>query len=183
MLRRVSFLATSDSIPCHLWLDSVPSLQVPETHVVGELGKGYKYAIEILNVGRIGIGAQVGPQRSGARNCSWMMIFMNAIHCIYVWKSLIPRSPFISWERGCVPAGWTSLVYTYPSSSMCSCSSIASQPSTPYHHFMYRIRYLWLGPYTQCHEWSMSHTSISIMIGPAGACQGPALLSSRVLQH
>ena len=27
--------------------------------MIGELGKGYKYAIEILNVGRIGIGAQV----------------------------------------------------------------------------------------------------------------------------
>ena len=30
-----------------------------ESQVIGELGKGYKYAIEILNVGRIGIGAQV----------------------------------------------------------------------------------------------------------------------------
>ena len=35
-------------------------LQVHESQVVGELGKGYKYAIEVLNIGRIGIGAQVG---------------------------------------------------------------------------------------------------------------------------
>lgn len=34
-------------------------LQVPESNVIGEVGKGYKYAIEALNVGRIGIGAQV----------------------------------------------------------------------------------------------------------------------------
>ena len=27
--------------------------------MIGELGKGYKYAIETLNMGRIGIGAQV----------------------------------------------------------------------------------------------------------------------------
>ncbi len=34
-------------------------LQVHESQVIGELGKGYKYAIETLNMGRIGIGAQV----------------------------------------------------------------------------------------------------------------------------
>ena len=34
-------------------------MQVPEENVIGEVGKGYKYAIESLNVGRIGIGAQV----------------------------------------------------------------------------------------------------------------------------
>lgn len=33
--------------------------QVHESQVIGELGKGYKYAIETLNLGRIGIGAQV----------------------------------------------------------------------------------------------------------------------------
>lgn len=32
---------------------------MPEENVIGEVGKGYKYAIESLNVGRIGIGAQV----------------------------------------------------------------------------------------------------------------------------
>ena len=34
-------------------------LQVPEDHIVGEFGKGYKYAAGLLNEGRIGIAAQV----------------------------------------------------------------------------------------------------------------------------
>ena len=33
--------------------------QVHESAVLGEVGKGYKYAIEVLNAGRIGIGAQM----------------------------------------------------------------------------------------------------------------------------
>jgi alkylation response protein AidB-like acyl-CoA dehydrogenase len=33
--------------------------KVPKTHVLGEIGKGYKIAIETLNEGRIGIGAQM----------------------------------------------------------------------------------------------------------------------------
>uniref|UniRef100_A0A7S3LNX8 Short/branched chain specific acyl-CoA dehydrogenase, mitochondrial n=2 Tax=Sar TaxID=2698737 RepID=A0A7S3LNX8_9STRA len=32
---------------------------IPKNNVLGEIGKGYKYAIEILNEGRIGIGAQM----------------------------------------------------------------------------------------------------------------------------
>lgn len=34
-------------------------VMVPKENIVGELGKGYKIAIEILNEGRIGIGAQM----------------------------------------------------------------------------------------------------------------------------
>lgn len=34
-------------------------LQVDEKDVLGEVGEGYKYAINILNEGRIGIGAQM----------------------------------------------------------------------------------------------------------------------------
>jgi short/branched chain acyl-CoA dehydrogenase len=33
--------------------------QVPETNILGKFGQGYKYAIGMLNEGRIGIGAQV----------------------------------------------------------------------------------------------------------------------------
>eukprot|EP00953_Heterococcus_sp_UTEX-ZZ885_P024576 13436-Heterococcus_DN1.PRE.4 len=33
--------------------------KVPATNVLGQVGKGYKYAIDILNEGRIGIGAQM----------------------------------------------------------------------------------------------------------------------------
>ena len=36
-----------------------PLFQIPEGNVLGEIGKGYKYAIEVLNEGRIGIGAQM----------------------------------------------------------------------------------------------------------------------------
>ncbi|XP_072480900.1 short/branched chain specific acyl-CoA dehydrogenase, mitochondrial isoform X2 [Notamacropus eugenii] len=34
------------------------NVKVPETNILGQLGHGYKYAIEILNEGRIGIAAQ-----------------------------------------------------------------------------------------------------------------------------
>jgi alkylation response protein AidB-like acyl-CoA dehydrogenase len=44
------------SSTCELLLDDVP---VPRANVVGEVGKGYKVAIETLNEGRIGIGAQM----------------------------------------------------------------------------------------------------------------------------
>ncbi|CAJ0912015.1 20996_t:CDS:10 [Entrophospora sp. SA101] len=39
---------------------------VPEENVLGEIGKGYKYAIEILNEGRIGIAAQMIGLAQGA---------------------------------------------------------------------------------------------------------------------
>ncbi|XP_074856598.1 short/branched chain specific acyl-CoA dehydrogenase, mitochondrial isoform X3 [Carettochelys insculpta] len=35
------------------------NVKVPETSILGQLGQGYKYAIGILNVGRIGIAAQM----------------------------------------------------------------------------------------------------------------------------
>ena len=34
-------------------------MQVPEENILGKFGEGYKYAIGILNEGRIGIGAQM----------------------------------------------------------------------------------------------------------------------------
>jgi len=40
--------------------------EVPEENVVGEVGKGYKVAIETLNTGRIGIGAQMIGVSRGA---------------------------------------------------------------------------------------------------------------------
>ena len=33
--------------------------QIPAKNLLGQLGQGYKYSIEVLNEGRIGIGAQV----------------------------------------------------------------------------------------------------------------------------
>lgn len=51
------------SSTCELILDSV---RVPPTHILGEIGKGYKIAIETLNEGRIGIGAQMTGLAQGA---------------------------------------------------------------------------------------------------------------------
>ncbi|CAG2179038.1 unnamed protein product, partial [Oppiella nova] len=44
------------SSTCPVTLDGV---RVPECNVVGQVGQGYKYAIQTLNVGRIGIAAQM----------------------------------------------------------------------------------------------------------------------------
>lgn len=44
------------SSTCPITLDNV---RVPSSNILGEFGKGYKYAIEMLNGGRIGIAAQM----------------------------------------------------------------------------------------------------------------------------
>lgn len=44
--------------------------EVPELNVLGEIGKGYKIAIETLNEGRIGIGAQMIGISQGAYNAT-----------------------------------------------------------------------------------------------------------------
>jgi alkylation response protein AidB-like acyl-CoA dehydrogenase len=51
------------SSTCELIFDGC---RVPKTHVLGEVGKGYKVAIETLNEGRIGIGAQMVGAAAGA---------------------------------------------------------------------------------------------------------------------
>jgi alkylation response protein AidB-like acyl-CoA dehydrogenase len=51
------------SSTCELILDNC---HVPAANVVGEVGKGYKVAIETLNEGRIGIGAQMLGLAQGA---------------------------------------------------------------------------------------------------------------------
>ncbi len=51
------------SSTCELVLDDC---EVPEGNVLGEVGKGYKIAIETLNEGRIGIGAQMVGTAQGA---------------------------------------------------------------------------------------------------------------------
>jgi alkylation response protein AidB-like acyl-CoA dehydrogenase len=47
-------IRASSTCPVHL-----TDVKVPKTAVLGKIGHGYKYAIEILNEGRIGIGAQM----------------------------------------------------------------------------------------------------------------------------
>ena len=51
------------SSTCELLLDGC---RVPRTNVLGEVGQGYKVAIETLNEGRIGIGAQMVGLSQGA---------------------------------------------------------------------------------------------------------------------
>jgi butyryl-CoA dehydrogenase/short/branched chain acyl-CoA dehydrogenase len=51
------------SSTCELILDDV---RVPKDHIIGEVGKGYKIAMETLNQGRIGIGAQMVGLAQGA---------------------------------------------------------------------------------------------------------------------
>ena len=51
------------SSACELILDNVT---VPKENVIGEVGKGYKIAIETLNEGRIGIGSQCVGLAQGA---------------------------------------------------------------------------------------------------------------------
>ncbi len=41
-------------------------VKVPKSQIVGEVGKGYKIAIEMLNEGRIGIAAQMLGIAQGA---------------------------------------------------------------------------------------------------------------------
>src|SRR6202011_4366800 len=52
------------SSTCELILDDC---RVPKANVIGEVGQGYKIAIETLNEGRIGIGAQMTGLAEGAR--------------------------------------------------------------------------------------------------------------------
>ena len=46
------------------------NVRVPAANVLGEVGKGYKTAIETLNEGRIGIGAQMIGLAQGALDCT-----------------------------------------------------------------------------------------------------------------
>jgi len=55
------------SSTCELLLEDC---RVPKSNVLGEAGKGYKIAIETLNEGRIGIGAQMLGVARGAWECA-----------------------------------------------------------------------------------------------------------------
>lgn len=53
----------------------IENLVVPESQVIGEVGKGYKIAIEALNEGRIGIGAQMLGLAQGALDLAMPYLF------------------------------------------------------------------------------------------------------------
>lgn len=61
--RKEDKLGIRASSTCELVFDGV---EVPRANVLGEVGKGYKVAIETLNEGRIGIGAQMAGLARGA---------------------------------------------------------------------------------------------------------------------
>ena len=61
--RKEDKLGIRASSTCELLLDDC---RVPRENVVGEVGQGYKIAIETLNEGRIGIGAQMVGLAQGA---------------------------------------------------------------------------------------------------------------------
>jgi len=60
-------LGIRSSSTCELILEDC---RVPKENVLGEVGKGYKIAIETLNEGRIGIGAQMLGVARGAWECA-----------------------------------------------------------------------------------------------------------------
>src|SRR5881396_352975 len=59
-------LGTRASSTCELILEDC---RVPKENVLGEVGKGYKIAIETLNEGRIGIGGQMLGVARGSWEC------------------------------------------------------------------------------------------------------------------
>ena len=61
--KKESKLGIRASSTCPLVFDNC---EVPEENVLGEIGRGYKIAIETLNEGRIGIGAQMVGLAEGA---------------------------------------------------------------------------------------------------------------------
>ncbi|MBI4893936.1 MAG: acyl-CoA dehydrogenase [Acidobacteria bacterium] len=61
--RKEDKLGIRASSTCELMLDQAA---VPTSSILGEIGKGYKIAIETLNEGRIGIGAQMTGLAAGA---------------------------------------------------------------------------------------------------------------------
>src|SRR5205814_5152093 len=61
--KREDKLGIRDSSTCELILEDC---KVPKANLLGEVGKGYKIAIETLNEGRIGIGAQMLGVARGA---------------------------------------------------------------------------------------------------------------------
>src|SRR6201987_1632270 len=65
--KREDKLGIRASSTCELILEDC---KVPATNVLGEPGKGYKIAIETLNEGRIGIGAQMLGLAQGAWNAA-----------------------------------------------------------------------------------------------------------------
>ncbi|KAK3816365.1 MAG: acyl-CoA dehydrogenase/oxidase [Benniella sp.] len=70
--KKESKLGIRASSTCTLNFDDIV---VPASNILGEVGKGYKYAIEILNEGRIGIAAQMLGLAQGAFDATMPYLF------------------------------------------------------------------------------------------------------------
>ncbi|KAF9150629.1 hypothetical protein BG015_007541 [Linnemannia schmuckeri] len=70
--KKESKLGIRASSTCTLNFDDIV---VPAANILGEVGKGYKYAIEILNEGRIGIAAQMLGLAQGAFDATLPYLF------------------------------------------------------------------------------------------------------------
>ncbi|KAI8979960.1 acyl-CoA dehydrogenase/oxidase [Pilobolus umbonatus] len=70
--KKESKLGIRASSTCVLNFDEI---RVPKENILGEVGKGYKYAIEILNEGRIGIAAQMIGAAQGAFDIALPYLF------------------------------------------------------------------------------------------------------------
>ncbi|GAA5797437.1 acyl-CoA dehydrogenase/oxidase [Helicostylum pulchrum] len=70
--KKESKLGIRASSTCVLNFDEI---RVPKENILGEVGKGYKYAIEILNEGRIGIAAQMIGTAQGAFDLALPYLF------------------------------------------------------------------------------------------------------------
>ncbi|KAI7901579.1 acyl-CoA dehydrogenase/oxidase [Cokeromyces recurvatus] len=70
--KKESKLGIRASSTCVLNFDEI---RVPKENILGEIGKGYKYAIEILNEGRIGIAAQMIGTAQGAYDIALPYLF------------------------------------------------------------------------------------------------------------
>jgi alkylation response protein AidB-like acyl-CoA dehydrogenase len=56
----------------------VTCFKIPRSNVLGEIGQGYKYTIQYLNEGRIGIGAQMIGISQGTLNATIPYLFERA---------------------------------------------------------------------------------------------------------
>ena len=82
------------SSTCELILDDC---RVPKANVIGEVGKGYKIAIETLNEGRIGIGAQMLGLAQGALDHA--LAYSQAAQTVRQAASPNFRASSSSWPR------------------------------------------------------------------------------------
>ncbi|KAG0165694.1 hypothetical protein DFQ28_008456 [Apophysomyces sp. BC1034] len=79
--KKESKLGIRASSTCVLNFDDVV---VPKENILGEVGKGYKYAIEILNEGRIGIAAQMIGLAQGAYDIALPYLFQRKQFNTYI---------------------------------------------------------------------------------------------------